>query len=63
MSGVLHKAEDALHIHHHDNNKPTEHGEHAKQPDAHAGKYNSVKELKSYGLLIYNRQARQWPPS
>lgn len=37
MSGILHKAEDALHIHHHDKNKPTEHGEHAKQPDAHAG--------------------------
>lgn len=37
MSGILHKAEDALHIHH-DKNKPTEHGEHVKQPDAHAGK-------------------------
>lgn len=38
MSGILHKAEDALHIHPHDKNKPTEHGEHVKQPDAHAGK-------------------------
>ncbi|KAJ5924375.1 hypothetical protein N7466_008562 [Penicillium verhagenii] len=32
MSGVLHKAEDALHIHHHEKNKPTEHGEHTQQP-------------------------------
>lgn len=37
MSGILHKAEDALHIHHQDKNKPTEHGDHVKQPDTHAG--------------------------
>ncbi|KAJ6093409.1 hypothetical protein N7486_008698 [Penicillium sp. IBT 16267x] len=39
MSSILHKAEDTLHIHHHDNNKSSEHGEHAKQPDAHADKH------------------------
>ncbi|KAJ5540213.1 hypothetical protein N7513_008545 [Penicillium frequentans] len=39
MSGILHKAEDALHIHHQDKNKPTEHGEHAKQPETHADKH------------------------
>ncbi|KAJ5925565.1 hypothetical protein N7454_008204 [Penicillium verhagenii] len=39
MSGVLHKAEDALHIHHHEKNKPTEHGEHTQQPAVHADKH------------------------
>ena len=40
MSGLLHKAEDALHIHHHDSKKPAETGPDAKQPNVPAGKYS-----------------------
>ncbi|KAJ5761090.1 hypothetical protein N7520_008246 [Penicillium odoratum] len=39
MSGILHKAEDALHIHH-DKKKSIDNGEQGKQPDIHADKHS-----------------------
>lgn len=34
MSGILHKAEDALHLNHHSHNKP-ESAKHEKGPEQH----------------------------
>ncbi|KAJ5724478.1 hypothetical protein N7493_006206 [Penicillium malachiteum] len=40
MSGILHKAEDALHLHHHDQNKSAEPMRDARQPEIPADKHH-----------------------
>ncbi|KAJ5108418.1 hypothetical protein N7456_005093 [Penicillium angulare] len=38
MSSFVHKAEDAMHLHHHDQNKPADHERSDSQPHAPADK-------------------------
>ena len=39
MSGFLHKAKDAMHLHHHDQNKAADHGRDNKTLNAPAGEF------------------------